>query len=93
MYNELLYRGYYLFTLDNNGKEIDFVAEKDNLRFYVQVAYSVADEKAYAREFSAFTALSQLDRKIIITNDDIDFSTSNVQHIRLKDFLFMDHLA
>ena len=28
--------------------------------------------------------------KILITNDDIDYSTSTVRHIKLKDFLEMD---
>ena len=31
-------------------------------------------------------------KRIIITNDDIDYSTSLVQHIKLKDFLLMDSL-
>ena len=92
VYNELVYRGYNVTVYDNNGKEIDFLAEKDNLRFYVQVAYSVAEDKAYTREFKAFQALSQNDRKIIITNDDMDYSTSNVEHIKLKDFLMMETL-
>ena len=92
VYNELLYRGYSVTVYDNNGKEVDFLAEKNNLKYYVQVAYSVAEEKAYEREFNAFRGLSQLDKKILITNDEIDFSTSNVLHIRLKDFLFMDDL-
>ena len=43
-------------------------------------------------EMSAFNGLSQLDTKILITNDDIDYSTSNVRHIKLKDFLLMDNL-
>lgn len=90
VYNELLFRGYHVSVYDNNGREIDFVAEKNGLRYYIQVAYSVAEEKTYEREFSAFRSLSQLDRKIIITNDDIDYSTSNVQHISLKDFLESD---
>ncbi len=92
VYNELLYRGYTLSVYDNNGREIDFLAEKDGKRYYVQVAYSVEDEKAYTREFSAFGSLSQIDKKILITNDELDYSTSNVEHIRLKDFLTADSL-
>ncbi|MCR5621832.1 MAG: hypothetical protein K6G18_08240 [Treponema sp.] len=49
-------------------------------------------EKAYEREFSAFNSLTQLDRKIIITNAELDYSTSNAQHIRLPDFLMMRDL-
>ncbi len=90
VFNELIYRGYTLFVFDNNGKEIDFLAKKANKQYYVQVAYSVLDEKAYKREFGAFATLDNLSQKIIITNDDIDYSTSTVKHIRLKDFLLMD---
>ncbi|MCR5623000.1 MAG: ATP-binding protein [Treponema sp.] len=92
IYTELAYMNYSVKVYDNNGREIDFIAEKDGKKFYVQVAYSVAEEKAYEREFSAFNSLTQLDRKIIITNDDLDYSTSNVQHIRLPDFLMMRDL-
>jgi len=92
VYNELMYRGYEVTVYENNKREVDFLAEKDNKNYYIQVAYSVADEKAYNREFSAFNGLSQIDRKIIITNDDADFSTSNVEHIKLKDFLVSDTL-
>lgn len=87
VYNELLFRGYSLSVYDNNGREVDFLAEKDNKKYYVQVAYSIIEKKAYDREFSAFNNLSQIDTKIIITNDEIDYSTSNVKHIKLKDFL------
>lgn len=90
VFNELLYRDYSLTLFDNNGKEIDFLAEKNGKKYYIQVAYSVAEEKAYEREFGAFNNISQLDRKIIITNDEIDYSTSNVEHISLKDFLLLD---
>jgi len=92
VYNELLYMGYKISVYDNNGREIDFLAENGNYRYFIQVAYSVAEDKAYEREMSAFTGLNQVDTKILITNDDIDYSTSNVKHIRLKDFLLMDNL-
>ena len=92
VYNELLYMGYTLYVYNNSGKEIDFLAVKDNKQYYVQVAYSVAEDKAYQREFDAFKNIDNLSQKIIITNDDIDYSTSVVKHIRLKDFLMMEHL-
>ena len=60
--------------------------------YYIQVAYSIAEEKAYEREMNAFNGISQMDRKIIITNDELDYSTSNIQHIKLKDFLLMENL-
>lgn len=92
VFNELMYMGYKISVYDNNGREIDFLAEKGNYRYYIQVAYSVAEDSAYQREMSAFNGLSQLDSKILITNDDIDYSTSNVKHIKLKDFLLLESL-
>ncbi|MBP3591484.1 MAG: ATP-binding protein [Clostridia bacterium] len=92
VYNELVYRGYELYVYNNNGKEIDFLATKGTKKYYVQVAYSVAEDKAYQREFSAFKSIDNLSQKIIITNDDIDYSTSTVKHVKLKDFLMMEEL-
>ncbi|HNX93428.1 MAG TPA: ATP-binding protein [Syntrophomonas sp.] len=93
VYNELLYMGYKLYVYNNHGREIDFLAQKGNRRYYVQAAYSVQDDKAYAREFSAFENLGDpLSQRILITNDEIDYSTSIVRHVPLKDFLLMTEL-
>ena len=54
---------------------------------YIQVAYSVVEEKTWKREFGAFSGIPSYDRKIIITNDEVDYSTSAIEHIRLADFL------
>lgn len=92
VYNELVYMGYEVYVYNENGKEIDFLANKGTKQYYVQVAYSIAEEKAYQREFNAFKNIDNLSQKIIITNDDIDYSTSVVKHIKLKDFLMMESL-
>ena len=52
----------------------------------------IPEEKAYDREFSAFAGIDNTMKKIIITNDDIDYSTSTVYHYKLRDFLLMDEL-
>ena len=92
VYNELIYMGYNLSVYKNNKKEVDFLAQKGNKKYFIQVAYSVAEEKAYNRELSAFENIDNLSQKILITNDDIDYSTSVVKHIKLKDFLLMESL-
>ena len=92
VYNELLYMGYDLKLYDNKGKEIDFLATKSGKSYFIQVAYSVLDEKAYNREFGAFANLDNSNQKILITNDNIDYSTSTVKHIKLEDFLMMEEL-
>ena len=90
--NELLYLGYEVSVYSNKVREIDFRAVRDGKQYLVQVAYSVAEDKAYDREFSAFAGIDNTVKKIIITNDDIDYSTSTVYHYKLRDFLLMNEL-
>lgn len=92
VYNELVFMGYSLNVLNIDGKEIDFLAAKGNLEYLVQVAYSVAEDSTYEREFAPFASADNSRKKILITNDENNFSTSTVQHIRLKDFLLMKDL-
>ncbi len=92
VYNELVYMGYNLSVFRKDSQEIDFYATKNNKSYLVQVAYSIADDETYNREFALFNKLDQSIRKIIITTDDLDYSTSTVQHIMLKDFLSMNDL-
>ena len=92
VYNELVYMGYNLSVFRKDSQEIDFYATKNGKSYLVQVAYSIADDETYKREFALFNKLDQSIRKIIITNDDLDYSTSTVQHIMLRDFLSMNDL-
>ena len=93
VYNELIYMGYNVLVFSENGKEVDFLAEIGNKKYYIQVAYSIAEPKTYDREFAVFNTMDNSSQKIIITNDDIDYSTSTVRHIKLKDFLQMENLG
>ncbi len=69
-----------------------YLCIKGAKQYYVKVAYIGAEDKAYQREFGAFKNVDNLSQKIIITNDDIDYSTSAVKHIKLRDFLMMEAL-
>ncbi|MBO7593543.1 MAG: ATP-binding protein [Salinivirgaceae bacterium] len=92
VYNELVYMGYNLSVYNVNDKEIDFWAAKNGREYLIQVAYSVVEESTYKREFAGFNELDNSRKKILITNDENDFSTSTVLHIRLKDFLMLNDL-
>lgn len=92
IYNELVYMGYALQVYNDGRHEIDFVASKGNRQYFIQAAYTIAEDKAYNRETGAFRNLDNSCQKIIISNDDIDFSTSTIRHIKLADFLMMDSL-
>lgn len=92
VYNELIFMKYNVSVFNVNGKEIDFLASKNGRDYLIQVAYSVAEEQTYEREFAPFALLDNSRKKILITNDENDFSTSTVQHLKLKDFLMMNDL-
>lgn len=90
--NELIFLGCEIAVYINKGREIDFRAVKNGKLYMIQVAYSIAEDKAYEREFSAFADIDNTVKKIIITNDDLDYSTGTVYHYKLRDFLLMDDL-
>ena len=92
VYNELVFMGYELTVYNVNGKEIDFLAAKNGKEYLIQVAYSVAEDSTYNREFAPFNLTDNSRSKILITADEHDFSTSSVRHIKLKDFLLMKEL-
>ena len=84
--------GYDVKVFNVKNKEIDFMCTKDNKLYYVQVAYSVSNQKTFDREIEAFNLLDNQHQKILITKDNFDYSSSTVKHIKLKDFLFLDSL-
>ncbi len=92
IYNELIYMGYNVQYYSTPDYEIDFKCTKNNKTYFIQVCYTLVNEDTYKREMKGFNRLDNLNQKIIISNDDVDFSTSTVKHIKLKDFLLLNDL-
>ena len=93
VYNELIYMGYTLSAYAHRGGEsIDFLAEKDGREYFVQAAESIAEKGEREKKLRLLNKLDNSRKKLIITNDEEDYSTSVVEHIRLKDFLTMEDL-
>ena len=92
VYNELIYMGYEVSVFRKEKREIDFIALKEAKEYLVQVAYSVAEDSTYEREMALFNTLDNSRKKILITTDPVDISTSTVQHITLQKFLEMEDL-
>ena len=84
--------GYEVFIFNKYSNEIGFLAQKGGKEYLVQASYSIAEEKTYQREFALFNTLNQSRRKIIITTDEFDYSTSTVRHISLARFLELNSL-
>lgn len=92
IFNELIYMGYDVSVFTKGTQKIDFLAVDGGKEYLIQVAYSIAEDSTYNREFALFNTLDQSRKKIIITNDEINYSTSTVEHISLSRFLSMTSL-
>lgn len=87
VYNELISRGMRVYIGKTYKGEIDFIAELNGLRCYIQVAYLLTDKDTADREFGAYSAVSDNYPKHVITMDPITVSRDGVTHLQLIDFL------
>lgn len=80
--------GYNITVGKLQDKEIDFVADKPGQRLYLQVAYSVPDEKVKEREFGNLLQIKDNYRKIVVTLDEIHADNyKGIEHLHLRQFL------
>ncbi len=75
------------------GKEIDFVAEKEGKRIYVQVAYLMPDTAIREREFGNLLEISDNYPKMVVSMDRLNGRDyQGVKHYYILDFLQDDNL-
>lgn len=92
VYLELLRRGYKVEVGKLKGKEgaieIDFVAQKYGGKTeYYQVAQSVRDEAALARELAPLEAVKDNHPKYILTRDADNNDYAGIQHLNALKWL------
>lgn len=88
VYNHLLFKGYTV-TIGNLGdKEIDFIAEKNAEKIYIQVALTLNEEKTIEREFGNLKAIPNHFPKIVVALDSFSgASYEGIKAISLREFL------
>ena len=69
VYNELLFRGYDVQVGIIGTNEIDFIANKNNEIWYVQVALQLTEEQTLQREFGNLLKINDNYRKTVVTLD------------------------
>ena len=87
---ELLRRNYKVYVGKKGDLEIDFIAEKQGKKIYVQVAYLLANEETIKREFSVYNSVKDSYPKYVVSMDGLDFSQNGIIHKNIKDFLLME---
>ena len=87
---ELLRRNYKVYAGKKGDLEIDFIAEKQGKKIYIQVAYLLANEETIKREFSVYNFVKDSYPKYVVSMDDLDFSQNGIIHKNIKDFLLME---
>lgn len=87
IYNELIGRGFSVYSGKTYNGEIDFVVVNGNKKCFIQVCYLITNEETLKREFNAFNSVKDASPKYVLSLDKIDLSHNGITHINIEDFL------
>ncbi len=91
VYLQLKRMGYSVYVGKIKGKEIDFIAEKNGGKKYIQVTYLLADEKVVEREFGNLEQVNDNFEKLVVSMDEINLGHKNgIRHLNAWDFMSTD---
>ncbi|MDR1265273.1 MAG: ATP-binding protein [Propionibacteriaceae bacterium] len=88
---ELRRRGYDVRVGQWDGLEVDFVADRQDERLYVQVATTVLEESTRRREYAPLLAIKDSYPKYVVTLDALaGGNTAGVRELTVPDFLLLE---
>lgn len=92
VFNHLMSQGFQVYVGVIKNLEIDFIAEKQGEKIYVQATYLLAGENVIEREFGNLLKVKDQYPKYVISMDPIKTTTSyeGVKHLTLLEFLQTD---
>ena len=93
VYSHLISMDYEVSIGKISNFEIDFIAQKNNKKNYIQVAYLLSDEKVIKREFGNLQKIKDNYNKYVISLDQFQFDNKNgIEHLTLLNFLLKQNL-
>ena len=82
------YLGYKILTGQSGDKEIDFIAEKNSKKIYIQVALRITEQETQKRAFGNLLEIKDNYPKYVITLDEYSGTSYNgIDHLPLRVFL------
>jgi len=82
-----------VFVGKSGNSEIDFVAERQGRKVYVQVAYKLENKETVEREFGTLLSVGDQYPKYVVTMDDFwKDAIEGVEHLYITDFLMKEEL-
>jgi predicted AAA+ superfamily ATPase len=94
VYNHLSRLGYTIYVGQIDKEEIDFIAEKNGNKIYIQVAYLLDAEPTKEREFGNLLKIGNNYPKYVVTMDEYNYISNyeGIEHIHLRHFLLKTEL-
>ncbi|MCX6235938.1 MAG: DUF4143 domain-containing protein, partial [Bacteroidia bacterium] len=92
VYLHLLQRGYRIYVGKIDHKEIDFVADRNGLKVYVQVCLQITEKSISDREFGNLIMIKDNYPKYVVTLNDmiIGDDYQGIKQMNLMDFLLFE---
>ena len=89
VYLHLLRNAYRVYVGKSGDQEIDFIAEKNGEKLYMQVSYLLTDEKTVEREFGNLAKIADNYPKYVVTMDEFQPKNTfkGTRQIHLREFL------
>ncbi|MDE6037533.1 MAG: ATP-binding protein [Duncaniella sp.] len=89
VYNHLAFKGYKIMTgVKSQGREVDFVAEKNGETVYIQVALNIDQPTTAERELGNLSSIPDNYEKILVTlRDSAPNTQDGIRMVSLREFL------
>lgn len=89
VYNHLVINGYVVTVGVEGATEIDFVAEKNGEKLYVQVCYLLQDPNTIAREFGNLLQIPDQYPKYVVSMDTLISPNTyqGIHHLSVREFI------
>lgn len=89
---ELKSRNYKVYIGKLQTLEVDFIAEKNNEKIYIQVSYKMTEKATIEREYKPLKKIKDNYPKYVITMDEMwNDNIEGIKHLHIADFLLLKH--